>query len=111
MSAWSPTRRIDPQQVGLAASAAVVPKGRYVTLSGLLSKQGSTRPLASHLLRVQYRTSSTSRWTTIRTLTTPSTGKWRLAVKVPSTRYFRVLALGCPGFFAASSASVKVRTR
>jgi hypothetical protein len=90
------------------ASPEPVRKGKTVTVTGTLTRANwNTRTWAGYsgqTVKLQYRPKNSSRYTTLKTLTTSSTGKLSTTVKATADGYYRYAFAGTSTTPAATAA-------
>jgi hypothetical protein len=92
---------VAPTTITYGSSASV--KGILTDLDGV--------PLAGRTTRLQSRPPGTATWTTVRTLTTASTGTVSTSVKPAANREYRLISDATSAYAAAPSAAVLVKVR
>lgn len=94
----------------ITVAPTTITYGSSASVTGVLTDLDGV-PLAGRTTRLQSRPPGTATWTTVRTLTTSSTGTVSTSVKPSANREYRLISDATSAYAAAASAAVLVKVR
>jgi subtilisin family serine protease len=98
VSAWAPSVRLTGSTLTSAVSTSKVTYGASTTVSGKLTRAGTTTALNGRSVRVQMRTRQAdgtwSSWSNVSSVTTNSSGNYSLTHKTPRNAQYRTVFTG-----------------